>query len=74
MGFNNLFVNWFTTSPSGRLRRIESPLQVMHQSEQAHFFVDETSLTCIRPIFDPGEQQSRLLLTHSRALYEKYLE
>jgi hypothetical protein len=71
---NNLFVKWFTASRFGDLRRIDSELQVMHQSEEAEFFVGDALLTSIRPIFDFETQKQMLLGTSSQALYKRFTE
>ncbi len=71
VAFNNLFVKWLRASPPDDLRRIESPLQVMHPPEEAQCFVRESSLVCIRPVLDLEEQNRVLLATSSRALYER---
>jgi hypothetical protein len=69
LGFNNLYVKWFTASPFGDLRPIDSQLQLMHQSEEVEFFVRNGSLTCIRPIFDFERQKPMLLATSTDRLW-----
>ena len=74
VGFNNLFAKWFTASRSRDLHPIDSELQVMHQAEEAECFVRESSLMCIRPVFDFESQKPMLLATSSRALYGRFAE
>jgi hypothetical protein len=74
VAFNNLFVKWLTASRLHDLRRVDSKLQVMHHTEDAEFFVRDSSLICIRPVFDFDEQKPMLLATSSRALYESLAE
>jgi hypothetical protein len=74
VGFNNLFAKWFTASPSRDLHLIGSESQVMHNAEEAECFVRDSSLTCIRPIFDFESQKPMLLATRSRALYGRFTE
>ena len=72
VAFNNLFAKWLTASRFGRLRWVETELEVMHQSEEAECFALDTVLTCIRPVFDFEKQKAMLLATSSRALYERF--
>jgi TolB-like protein len=71
MGFNNLFVKWFTAAEDGALRDVEADLRLTHQSETSGFFARRGSLVCVRPIFDLESQQKVLLGMSSRDLYRK---
>jgi tetratricopeptide (TPR) repeat protein len=72
VAFNNLFAKWFTASRSRDLRSIDSEGQAMHHAEEAECFVRDSSLVCIRPIFDFEQQKPMLLATISRALYKEF--
>jgi hypothetical protein len=74
VAFNNLFAKWLTASRSRDLRPISSELQVMHHAEEAECFVRDSSLICIRPVFDFEQQKPMLLATISRALYQRFTE
>jgi hypothetical protein len=74
VAFNNLFAKWFTASRFGDLRPIGSEALVMHHAEEAECFVRDSSLTCIRPVFDFEQQKPMLLATSSRALYRRFTE
>jgi hypothetical protein len=67
-GFNNVFVKWFTVSPLRGLTPIDSQLQLWQQSEEVEFFVRDTSITCIRPIFDFEGQAPMLLVTSTETM------
>jgi hypothetical protein len=69
--FNNLFAKWFTASRSRDLRSIDSEGQAMHHAEEAECFMRDSSLICIRPVFDFEQQRPMLLATSSRALYKE---
>lgn len=71
VAFNNRFVQWFTVSRFGDLRRVDTALQVMHEPRQAECFVRDAALVCLRAGFDAEQQQPVLVATRSRALYEK---
>ena len=70
--FNNLIAKWFTASRARDLRRVDSELHVMHHAEEAECFMRDSSLTCVRPIFDFEQQRPMLLATSSRALYKEF--
>jgi uncharacterized membrane protein len=74
VAFNNLFAKWLTASRSRDLRWIDAEPQVMHHAEEADCFVRDTSLICIRPVFDFEQQKLMLLATRSRALYGRFTE
>ncbi|MFQ5656097.1 MAG: FlgO family outer membrane protein [Candidatus Methylomirabilales bacterium] len=74
VAFNNLFMKWLTTSRHGDLRLIDSQLQIMHHSEEAEFFVRDSSIICVRPVFDFEKQKPLLLGMISRTLYERFAE
>jgi len=67
-GFNNLYMKWFTAHALGDLRPIESPLQLMHQSDDAEFFVHGSSVTCVRSVMDFERQKPMLLSTSTDSL------
>ena len=69
LGFNNLFVKWFTASSVSALAPIDSQLQLVYQSEEAEFFIHEASLTCVRPVFDFERQKPMLLATSTERLW-----
>jgi hypothetical protein len=64
VGFNNLSTKWLSVSSFGDLRELGVELPLMHQFEEAEFFVRGAVLTCIRPVVDP-EKQKPMLLTVS---------
>jgi len=72
VAFNNLFAKWFRASRARDLRRVDSDLQVMHHAEEAECFMRESSLICIRPVFDFEQQKPMLLATSSRSLYKEF--
>jgi hypothetical protein len=63
LGFNNLYMKWFTVSSSGDLARIDSQLPMVYQDAEAEFFVRGAMLTCVRPVFDHEKQKPMLLAT-----------
>jgi hypothetical protein len=74
VAFNNLFAKWFTASRSRDLRQIGSEGQAMHHAEEAECFVRDSSLICIRPVFDFEQQKPMLLATSSQALFKEFTE
>ena len=72
VAFNNLFAKWFTASRSEDLRPIASKVQVMHHAGEAECFVRDSSLICIRSVFDFERQKPMLLATRSSALYKEF--
>lgn len=69
LGFNNRHMKWFTASSFAELKQSDSQLPLMHQSEEAEFFVRDAALTCIRPIFDFERQKPMLLATSTERLW-----
>jgi len=67
-GFNNLYMKWFTAHALGDVRPIESRLQLMHQSDDAEFFVHGSSVTCVRPVMDFERQKPMLLAASTDSL------
>jgi TolB-like protein len=63
LGFNNLTMNWLTASRFEDLRTTDLELPLVHQSDEAEWFVRDAALTCVRPFLDPDSQRSMLLAT-----------
>lgn len=69
LAFNNLYTRWFTASPSDDLAELDVQLAFMQQSDDSAFFVRDTLLTCVRPVFDPEKQKPMLLVTTTNRVW-----
>jgi hypothetical protein len=63
LGFNNLYVKWFTVSTVDELTQSDFQLPLMQQFGEVEFFVRGAVLTCVRPVFDPERQKPMLMAT-----------